>query len=402
MSLAVRALQSIHDISACDWDACANPGLEQTPFDPFISHAFLAALESSGCVSEATGWKPFHLILENEDAEIRALAPAYLKSHSRGEYIFDAGWADALYRAGGHYYPKLLIAVPFSPVTGRRLLVHPNADPTRAQSQLMQGCAAICEQNQISSTHINFMPKAEWQTAAEVGYLQRTDQQYHWINKNYKHFDDFLAELSAKKRKNLKRERREAVKDDIQIKQITGGDIKEHHWDAFYQFYLDTGARKWGTPYLNRTFFSLIGEAMPERLLITLCERAGQPIAGALHVIGGDALFGRYWGCTEQHRFLHFEACYYQAIDFAIQHKLRRVEAGAQGAHKAIRGYLPCPTFSAHWILHPGLREAVAHFLNDETSRVRADIAYMEDHTPYKKTLDLKAFDDLGRVTLDD
>lgn len=403
MTFAVRALNRISDIPANVWDVCANPGGEANPFDPFVSHAFLNALEKSGCVSEQTGWKPFHLVLENEHKQIIALAPAYLKSHSQGEYVFDSGWADALYRAGGNYYPKLLIAVPFSPVTGRRLLIHPQAEPELAANHLLKGFAAICERNQISSVHINFMPKSEWKTAAQAGYMQRVDQQYHWINKNYRDFNDFLADLSSKKRKNLKRERREAVKDNIKIKRITGSNISEQHWDAFYQFYLDTSSRKWGSPYLNRAFFSLLGETMPNHLLITLCEREGRAIAGALHVIGGDTLFGRYWGRIEEHRFLHFETCYYQAIDFAISRKLRRVEAGAQGAHKLIRGYLPCPTFSAHWILHSELRKAVASFLDDESRYVRADIAQMERHAPFKKTLDLNDFNGLGgRIRLDD
>lgn len=391
---SLRIADNIADINPADWDACANPAGKKA-CNPFISHAFLLALEASGCATKETGWQPCHLLVESDQNQIRGVAPAYLKSHSRGEYVFDQGWADALYLAGEHYYPKLQLAVPFTPVTGRRLLAHPDAQSATIEKQLLQGCITVCKQLAASSVHITFMPKSQWQSAHQQGYLQRVDQQYHWLNDNYRCFEDFLDELSAKKRKNLKRERREALQNDIQIEWITGAEIKEAHWDAFYPFYLDTGSRKWGVSYLNRTFFSLIGEAMSKQLVLMLCRRGGHYIAGALHVIGGDTLYGRYWGCIEDHRFLHFETCYYQAIDFAIAHSLQRVEAGAQGRHKLIRGYLPCPTFSAHWIAHPGLHQAVAQFLNREIHYVEEDIRHTASHTPYKKTSELSRLNHL-------
>lgn len=379
----IRFFNKIADIKASDWDACANP--ESGQYNPFLSHVFLHMLEKSSCVSDGSGWQPYHLTLTDESG-VTGVMPLYLKAHSRGEYVFDDGWANALHQAGSSYYPKLLSSVPFTPVTGQRLLVHPKADQAATETQLLQSCAALCQKLHLSSAHIIFLPEEQWARAAKLGWLQRMGQQYHWLNKGYADFDEFLANLPSKKRKNLKRERREALVNDIDIEWVTGSHLTERHWDAFYQFYADTGARKWGSPYLNRPFFSLLGEAMAEQILLVLCRRDGRYIAGALHFIGGDVLYGRYWGCIENHRFLHFEACYYQAIDFAIAHQLKRVEAGAQGEHKFIRGYVPCFTFSSHWIADPAFRHAVDNFLDSERGYILQDMQSLEQHTPYKKT----------------
>lgn len=383
--LYTRVLTSIDEVDAADWDACANPEQPNTPYNPFLSHAYLQALEASGCVTSHSGWQPCHLVLQTADRKVFGAVPAYLKTHSQGEYVFDHAWANALHRAGGRYYPKLQVSVPFTPVTGRRLLIHAKApDQQAAQRQLIQGCVDLCQQSGGSSVHMTFMPKSQWQQTAKLGYLQRVDQQYHWLNNGYLCFDEFLADLSSKKRKNLKRERREALQADIKTEWLTGNDLTKEHWDAFYRFYLDTGNKKWGAPYLNREFFDLVGKAMPEKILLILCKRAGRYIAGALNFVGSDTLYGRYWGCVEEHRFLHFEICYYQAIDYAISRQLKRVEAGAGGGHKFIRGYLPCPTYSAHWIADPGFRAAVAAFLATERQQVHAEIAYLQKKTSYK------------------
>ncbi len=381
--MQARVLNSIDDLDAATWNACANPG--GIPHDPFLRHEFLHAVEASGSAVAGTGWQPFHLVLE-EAGQTLGVVPMYLKGHSQGEYVFDYAWADAWHRAGGEYYPKLQVSVPFTPATGRRLLARDeSADTERA---LLGACIQVAQQLDVSSLHMTFMPKSQWQRAGELGYLQRMDQQFHWHNPGYRSFEDFLGDLSSKKRKNLRRERRDAVADGVEIQWLTGSDLTEAHWDAFYRFYVDTGSRKWGSPYLTRRFFSLINESMPEDVLLILCRRNGRYIAGALNFIGGDTLFGRNWGCIEDHRFLHFETCYYQAIDFAIQHGLRRVEAGAQGSHKVARGYLPEPTYSAHWIADAGFRRAVADFLDRERRHVQEDIDYVEERSPYKATLD--------------
>ena len=374
-----RLIDRIADVPAADWDALANPpGAE---FNPFISHAFLKALEDSGSVNTEAGWRPAHALLEDGKAVVGA-APMYVKSHSYGEYVFDHQWAEAFHRAGGRYYPKLLVAVPFTPVTGRRLLV---GAKTEARIPLASALMQFAERLRLSSLHITFAEREEYDALAPLGFLQRADQQFHWENQGYADFPAFLAALSSIKRKNLRRERAEALSADITVEWITGSDIKEHHWDAFYEFYMDTGSRKWGSPYLTREFFSLAGAAMADRILLILAKRNGHYIAGALNFIGSRALYGRNWGAVEHHRFLHFEICYYQAIDFAIAHKLARVEAGAQGAHKLARGYMPVETHSLHWIAHSGLRTAVERYLREERRAVADEIEELSEHGPFRK-----------------
>ena len=377
-----RILHNIDEVSAQVWDSCT----AEQPYNPFLSHKFLRALEVSGSVSAQTGWQPFHIIIERGD-ELVGAVPMYLKNHSQGEYVFDYGWADAWQRAGGDYYPKLQISVPFTPATGPRLLTR---NPGQENEQMLLGaCMQIAQQVKVSSIHITFMQKDQWNSAGEAGFLQRMDQQFHWHNGNYATFDEFLADLASKKRKNIKRERRDALANGIEIEWVTGSDLTEAHWDAFYQFYVDTGSRKWGTPYLNRRFFSEINDVMADDLLLIMAKRDGRYIAGAINFIGADTLFGRNWGCIEDHRFLHFEVCYYQAIDFAISRGLKKVEAGAQGAHKVARGYLPEATYSAHWIADANFRDAVARFLTDERRYVEEDIAYVEGNSPFKASTDL-------------
>ena len=383
---AARVLHDIGAISAESWNRCANPAREA--YNPFLDHRFLQALEESGSVAAKTGWQPFHVVLspaEGSVEEALGVVPMYLKSHSRGEYVFDGGWAEAFYRAGGRYYPKFQASVPFTPATGRRLLVADGVDGPDETARALLGVAIeVTRRSEVSSLHVTFMPEAEQRLAAEVGCLTRIDTQFHWRNNGYATFDDFLAELSSKKRKNIRRERREALAGGITVECLTGS-ISEAQWDAFYAFYRDTGNRKWGTPYLNRAFFSLIGERMAERILLVMCRRNGRYIAGAINFIGDDTLYGRNWGCVEDHRFLHFEACYYQAIDYAIANGLQQVEAGAQGAHKLARGYLPKPTYSAHWIRDGALRAAVARYLGEERRYVAEDIsAVAEHHSPFR------------------
>ncbi|MCZ6888314.1 MAG: GNAT family N-acetyltransferase [Gammaproteobacteria bacterium] len=383
-----RVLQDISEIPEDAWNRCANAAEE---YNPFLDHRFLRVLEQSGSVSSRTGWQPFHLCLA-EGESVLGVVPMYLKSHSRGEYVFDGGWADAWYRAGGEYYPKLQSSVPFTPATGRRLLASDAGDIEQIEDQLLAACVQVANQLEVSSLHFTFMPKSQWERSGSAGMLQRIDQQFHWQNAGYSTFDDFLANLSSKKRKNIRRERRGAVENDIEIEWVTGNDLTEYHWDCFYRFYTDTGERKWGTPYLNRLFFSLLGEAMSEKVLLIMCKRNGRYIAGAINFIGSHALFGRNWGCSEDHRFLHFETCYYQAIEFAIAHGLQRVEAGAQGPHKVARGYLPQATYSAHWVRDKSFKDAVARYLEDERRYVRQDIDYLEAHTPFRKDIDLASY----------
>jgi predicted N-acyltransferase len=388
----LTAIDSLSSITLQEWDYCANPMLEDPgcgiPYDPFTSHGFLSALEESDSAIARTGWAPYHLKLETA-GEVVAVMPMYLKSHSQGEYVFDYGWADAFERAGGQYYPKLQVSIPFTPATGRRLLTRLPAKTEQNQSKwemaLLSGCMQVAQKMEVSSVHITFAGKDQWQRMGELGFLQRTHQQFHWINRGYADFDSFLAALSSKKRKNIKRERRIATRNDIEIELLTGTDIKEEHWDAFYTFYIDTGSRKWGRPYLTRQFFSLVGEKIPDDILLIMCRRGGRYIAGAINFIGSECLFGRNWGCIEDHEFLHFEVCYYQAIEFAIKHGLKRVEAGAQGPHKLARGYLPTHTYSAHWIAHEGLRDAVDDFLESERRHVSMDIEYLDEHSPFRK-----------------
>ena len=378
----IRILPSLSEIPAAQWDACAAGGAARP--EPFVSHAFLSALEETGCVSAKTGWLPQHLVLEGADGTVTAVAPAYLKGHSRGEYVFDQGWADAYHRAGGSYYPKVQVAVPFTPVTGRRLLLRDPADPA-ARPALAAGLKQLVQLREASSAHVTFATEEEWQSLAAQGFLQRTDRQFHWTNAGYGSYDDFLGALASRKRKALKKERREALADDITIEWLTGAQITEAAWDAFFAFYTDTGARKWGSPYLNRAFFSLAGERLGDQILLVMAKRQGRYIAGALNFIGAKALYGRYWGAIEEHPYLHFEVCYHQAIDFAIARGLKVVEAGAQGEHKLARGYLPTTTYSAHYIAHPGLRAAVAQYLEHERTYVAEDAAVLTDLGPFRR-----------------
>lgn len=383
--LLIRVEGAMADIAPDAWDACANPSTR--PYNPFLSHAFLNALETSGSVSGETGWLPRHLVLE-EDGKVTGCMACYVKSHSQGEYIFDYGWADAYERAGGRYYPKLQISVPFTPATGHRLLVEDGPDQAYREKALMSGAIELCRKAGASSVHWTFVTEGEYQRLGELGLLQRMDQQFHWLNNDYESFDDFLAALSSRKRKNVKKERQGALRNDIQIEWITGDDLSEEHWDAFFDFYMDTGARKWGRPYLTRAFFSHVSEAMADKILLVLARRDGAIIAGALNFIGGDTLYGRNWGCIEDHRFLHFELCYYQAIEFAIKHGLKRVEAGAQGPHKLARGYVPVKTYSSHFIADPGLDQAVREYLTRERQYVEEEQEHLARHAPFKKTSD--------------
>jgi predicted N-acyltransferase len=390
-SVLLRTVPRIADVPAADWDACARGreaiGADPTRLDnPFISHAFLRALEESGSATRETGWLPQHLLLEDRSGALIACMPCYLKSHSQGEYVFDHGWADAYLRAGGRYYPKLQASVPFTPVTGKRLLVRACDDPREREALLLQAAVQITDRLGVSSLHVTFPTHEEWRLAGERGLLQRTDRQFHWQNHNYRSFEDFLASLASRKRKPIRQERREAHQRGIAIEWVTGSDLSEAHLDAFFVFYTDTGSRKWGSPYLTRQCFSLLRESMPGQMLLILAKRADRYIAGALNFIGADALYGRYWGGIEEHPFLHFEVCYYQAIDFAIARGIARVEAGAQGAHKLARGYLPSETYSAHYIADPALRRAVADYLKRERRAVAQEIALLSEESPYRQT----------------
>jgi predicted N-acyltransferase len=372
------------DIPAAAWDACANP--DEATFNPFIAHDFLKALEDAETVGGRTGWTPRHLVLKTAGDEIAGCAPAYLKTHSQGEYVFDHSWAEAFMRAGGDYYPKLQIAVPFTPVPGRRLLVRQGPAAESNEALLAGAAMQIVERNQLSGVHITFLAEDQWQRLGAQGFLQRTDQQFHWNNAGYASFDDYLASLASRKRKTMRKEREQAVSAGLDIVWLRGREITEADWDAFFAFYMQTGSRKWGRPYLNRKFFSLLAaSAVGDRCLLMLAKRAGRAIAGSFHMIGGDCLFGRYWGALEHHPMLHFEMCYYQAIDYAIRHKLPRVEAGAQGEHKLARGYVPTRTYSAHYIADPALRRAIADYLVRERSYVEAAGEELAEHTPFRK-----------------
>ena len=380
-----RVVSSLSEINRADWDAVANPPGQAT--NPFLSHDFLWALEESGAATRKTGWLGQHLVQDGADGKPRAIMPCYLKSHSMGEYVFDHGWAEALDRAGGHYYPKLQASIPFTPVTGRRLLIADSTNEDEQRRLLAVAGSELARRLGVSSLHVTFAADAEWEIFGAAGYLQRTDQQYHFINEGYRDFDDFLSALASRKRKAIKRERRDALTGGITVEQLTGNDITEAAWDAFFQFYMDTGSRKWGRPYLNRRFFSLIGECMADRILLVMAKRDGQPIAGALNFIGSDTLYGRYWGAIDEQPFLHFELCYYQAIDWGIAHKLRCVEAGAQGEHKVARGYRPTTTYSAHWIADPGFRRAVADYLKAERRQVAKDGEALAELLPFRENV---------------
>lgn len=384
---AVRVVSSISEFGKSDWDrlAGASRGQSGTPYNPFVSFDFLSILEESGCAVRRTGWQGHHLRLEAADGSFLGAVACYAKSHSQGEYVFDHGWADAFERAGGRYYPKLQCAVPFTPATGPRLLTIGNPDAAKTKSALAAALRGVAEGVGASSAHVTFAEPDEVDILEAAGFLRRTDQQFHFINEGFAGYDDFLATLASRKRKALKKERREALASDISIEWLTGRDLTEAAWDDFYAFYMDTGGRKWGRPYLNRTFFSLIGERMADDVLLVMARRGGRYIAGAINFIGSDTLYGRNWGCIEDHPFLHFEVCYHQAIDFAIERKLKIVEAGAQGEHKLARGYRPVTTQSAHYIVHPGLRRAIAEYLERERREVAEIGEYLGDHGPFRR-----------------
>jgi predicted N-acyltransferase len=372
--VTARLITSAAEIGAARWNSLANPqGLAEP--HPFTTYEFFAALEESGSASRAHGWQPAHLL---DDA---GLMPLYLKSHSYGEYVFDHAWAEALERAGGDYYPKLQCAVPFTPVTGPRLL----AGDDKARDVLLKTAAAAVKQIGASSLHITFLTQEEWQAAGRAGYLLRTGQQFHWENRGYKDFDEFLGELSSAKRKTLRKERAKVREAGVTFDWLTGADLTEAVWDQFFEFYMDTGSRKWGTPYLTREFFSRLGQSLSHQTLLIMAKQDGRAIAGALNLFGEGVLFGRNWGAVEYIPFLHFETCYYQAIDFAIARGLKRVEAGAQGEHKLLRGYLPVETYSAHVIAHKGLARAVDDFLEAEREAVAESISELAQHAPFKK-----------------
>ncbi len=419
----LRVAPSITGIDATAWDDCANPnrqklaisGVDSAPQalepnnepveseahaidsmsqidsdNPFISHAFLSALEDSGCVGGATGWDPAYLTLENSTGKLLGAVPSYFKSHSQGEYVFDHAWADAIMRAGGNYYPKLQVSVPFTPATGPRLLSGAGPDAPEIRQMLLAGLEALRAEADASSINITFTTAPDQQALEHAGYLTRDDLQYHWQNNGYATYDDFLGELNSRKRKALKRERREALEAGIEIVHLTGKALTEAQWDSFFSFYLDTGARKWGRPYLNRKFFSLIGERMADKIVLVMARRGGRYIAGAINFVGARTLYGRHWGCIEDHPFLHFELCYHQAIDIAIARKLAVVEAGAQGEHKLARGYKPVVTQSAHMIAHPGLRRGVMQYLGAERAEIAAIRAHMMLQSPFREKASLE------------
>ncbi len=375
-------VERIADIGAINWDACANP--PERTFNPFIAYGFLSALEASGCIGPGTGWGAAHLVLTDDKGAIGGLAPQYVKANSYGEYVFDHSWADAFERAGGRYYPKLLIAAPFTPASGPRLLVRSGPDQAAARKALAQGAVALAQRMKVSSLHVNFTLPDDQVDLAAHGFLRREDRQFHWFNENYRDFQDFLDQLSSRKRKQIRKEREIAKANGVEIEVLTGSALQESHWDAFYQFYMDTGSRKWGRPYLNRAFFSHLSASMADHIVLVMAKRGGRWIAGALNLLGSDALFGRNWGCIEDHPCLHFEVCYYQAIDFAIAQQLARVEAGAQGEHKLARGYRPMVTTSFHWIADPNFRDAVARYLVAERRAVEAQIEMLDAYLPFR------------------
>ena len=416
--LRVSVAEAIGDIGAGQWDACANPGNpgaasppspalrpgceaaqgasavqaadHDTVYNPFLSHAFLGALETSKSVGGRSGWQVQHVLVTAPDGTLVAAAPCYLKSHSRGEYVFDHGWAEAYAHAGGSYYPKLQVAVPFTPATGPRLLVRPGPQADKARRTLVAGLVELCRVDDASGVHVTFATEPEFRLLGELGFLQRNDQQFHWENAGYRSFDDFLSALASRKRKTIKRERQEALANGIEVHCLTGSDLTEDVWDHFFAFYMETGSRKWGRPYLTRPFFSLIGETMGDRILLVMAKRAGRWVAGAINFIGSHTLFGRHWGAVEHHPFLHFELCYYQAIDYAIAHKLQRVEAGAQGEHKIARGYMPTITYSAHYIADPALRRAIGDYLKRERAYVAAAGEELAATGPFRKDFALE------------
>jgi predicted N-acyltransferase len=411
--ITLRIVSALAEIDRAQWDACANPVADcgaslrgdlqpgsqasanapadvpvadaEAEYNPFISFDFLDALERSGSARTRTGWQPMHLVAQAADGTLLGAAPCYAKSHSQGEYVFDHGWADAYERAGGNYYPKLQVSVPFTPASGRRLLVRPSAQADAVRGALAGGLAEVCRRSNASSVHVTFATEPEWRLLGAHDYLMRTHRQFHWENAGYDSFDAFLAALASRKRKTIRRERADALAPGISIHWLTGSDLTEEIWDTFFAFYMETGSRKWGRPYLTRAFYSMVGEAMRDHILLVMAKRDGRWIAGAINFIGSRTLFGRHWGAIEHHPFLHFEVCYYQAIDFAIAHKLARVEAGAQGQHKITRGYVPTTTYSAHYIVDPALRRAIADFLKSERAHVAAEIEEFAEALPFRK-----------------
>jgi uncharacterized protein len=378
-TVTVRVHSAIAEIPAAQWDACAGE------VNPSVSHTFLSALEESGSTTMRTGWTPQHLTLGDPEGGLYGAVPLYSKTHSYGEYVFDHGWADAYERAGGRYYPKLQCAVPFTPVPGPRLMLRPGA-PAEARTQLIGGMVELARRRKVSSLHVTFPETADFEAFAAAGFLQRVGQQFHWKNDGYRDFDDYLAALNSRKRKAVKKERREALEGGIEIEVLTGADLQPRHWDAFYKLYLGTADRKWGSAYLNRKFFHLIGERMPEKIVLVMARHGGNYVAGAFNLLGTETIYGRNWGSYGEYKFLHFECCYYRAIEFAITHGLKRVEAGAQGPHKLQRGYLPTATYSAHWIPDPGFARAVAQFLAREREMVEHKIEGLAEYSPFRHT----------------
>ena len=392
----IRIAKALADVDAAAWDSCANPPdsahdpadeAQKERFNPFISYAFLNACETSGSAIARTGWSPMHVLVEDSAGALVACAPCYMKTHSMGEYVFDYAWADAYERAGGRYYPKMQVSAPFTPAQGRRLLVRPGEGADNARAALIAGLKAVRAKTGASSIHITFPLKSECDALEDADFMSRTGKQFHFFNRGYKTFDDFLADLASRKRKVVKRERRDALASDIEIHRLTGADITEEHWDAFFHFYVDTGSRKWGQPYLTRAFFSDIGATMADRILLVMARRNGKWIAGAINFIGDDALYGRNWGAVEHHPFLHFEVCYYQAIEFAIERGLSRVEAGAQGEHKLARGYAPVTTWSSHFLADKGFARAVVGFLQQEREAISDAIEVYGEHVPFRRDL---------------
>ena len=384
-AIVVKVIPSISEVSPEDWDRCAGTS------HPFTRHAFLSALEDSGSATAQTGWYPQHLIIESLTGDVLGASPLYLKNHSYGEFVFDWGWADAFERSGGKYYPKLQCSVPFTPVTGPRFLIPKTVGDKQSiilKQALGGAMVQLAERMDVSSIHVTFSSKEEWKMLTDVGFLQRIGQQFHWYNNGYVNFDDFLDQLTSRKRKQIRKERRAVSDKNLVIRALTGPEIKERHWDSFFNFYLSTTDKKWGSSYLTRPFFSMLGERMGDQVVLIIVEDAGNLVAGALNLKSDDTLYGRNWGCLENYKFLHFEACYYKAIDYAIEHGLMRVEAGAQGPHKIQRGYLPSPTYSAHWIKHPGLKDAIEGFLDQERLAIELEMQSLTQHSPFKNTED--------------
>ncbi|MEW5850235.1 MAG: GNAT family N-acetyltransferase [Myxococcota bacterium] len=374
-ALKVETVGSVRDVAAAEWDACAPSE------NPFLHHAFLLALEESGSVGPRTGWEPCHLVARR-GKDVVGVAPTYVKTHSWGEYVFDQGWAQALTRAGGSYYPKLQVAVPFTPVTGPRLLARPGED--EVVHALAEGAVDLARRRGLSSVHVTFPVREQWELLGREGWLQRTGVQFFWDNHGYTSFDDFLAALSSRKRKMVRKEREQASR-GLTLRTLQGHDVTEAHLQAMHTFYGSTVDRKWGSAYLTRKFFPLLHQRMPGRVVLTMAFDEEKPVAGAFHLLGDDTLYGRHWGCSSRYEFLHFECCYYQAMDLAIARGLRRVEAGAQGVHKVSRGYLPAHTYSAHWLLHDGLRDAVARFLDAERVELDGEIQELMTLSPFRQ-----------------